>query len=357
MLNRRRLFTFDGADADTQRRGRNLVIIALGVSAMCLISAPLTLIQPEPAPQLAAALIGAVVSLALVALARRGRVEAAALGLIALLVGGLFVTPLVSRQVGLTPPFMVVPVLVAAAVARPRAVFATAALAIAVLVAQGALLASEPQHAPGAQEVVAVGAIITLVVGLIGGLAARSTAAAIDAAAEARARAEGAAAQLDAANRDLERRIDERTEALRAALADAERRTAEQERLLAENRAQQETIRAMSAPLLPVTADTLVLPLVGALDEARLRVVQDQALAAVERSGARRLLIDVTGVPITDAQVAAGLLALIDGAKLLGAETVLVGVGPEAAQALVGLGLDLGRVRTARDLRQAIERR
>lgn len=62
----------------------------------------------------------------------------------------------------------------------------------------------------------------------------------------------------------------------------------------------QQVIRDMSVPVLPLSASTLVMPLVGALDSGRLAQMQDQALAAVEHAQASALVIDVTGVPFID---------------------------------------------------------
>jgi rsbT co-antagonist protein RsbR len=119
---------------------------------------------------------------------------------------------------------------------------------------------------------------------------------------------------------------------------------------------QREVIREMSVPVLPVDRTTLVMPLVGALDSSRLGELQQQALDALERSGARRLLLDVTGVPIIDTQVALGLLRTVQAGRLLGAAIVLIGVRPEVAQTLVSLGLELSHVHVARDLQSALQR-
>jgi rsbT co-antagonist protein RsbR len=160
--------------------------------------------------------------------------------------------------------------------------------------------------------------------------------------------------ELDALRVSLEQQVTERTAALAQALADVETRAAEQARLLAEVEEQRITIRELSVPILPVNTTTLVMPLVGALDSARLGLAQTQALAALERTGARTLLIDVTGVPIVDTHVAQGLIAVVQAARLLGAEAVLIGIRPEVAQAVVALGLDLRMVRTARDLQSML---
>jgi rsbT co-antagonist protein RsbR len=153
---------------------------------------------------------------------------------------------------------------------------------------------------------------------------------------------------------DLEAEVAARTAELRVALLEVEGRAAEQARLLNELAQQRAVIRELSVPVLPVSAKTLVMPLVGALDTARLQQVQERALQAIERGAARQLVLDITGVPVVDSQVAQGLLAVVQAARLLGAEAVLVGVRPEVAQTVVGLGLSLPGLRTYADLQTAL---
>lgn len=155
----------------------------------------------------------------------------------------------------------------------------------------------------------------------------------------------------------LEQRVADRTVDLQQALAEVETRAREQELLLEENRKQRETIHEMSVPVLPVNDSTLVMPLVGAMDTERLRLLQDQALRAIERSRTHSLILDITGVPIVDSQVAQGLIGVVQAAHLLGTEVLLVGVRPEVAQAIVALGLNLPGLRTYNDLQGALSRR
>jgi rsbT co-antagonist protein RsbR len=162
---------------------------------------------------------------------------------------------------------------------------------------------------------------------------------------------------LQAAQSSLEAQVAERTAALESALAEVESRAAAQGHLLAENAQQRATILEISVPVLPISADTLVMPLVGALDSGRLRQLHEQALRALERSSARRLLLDITGVPVVDSQVAQGLVVTVQAGRLLGAEVVLIGIRPEVAQAIVGLGLNLGSIRTFSDLQSALQAR
>lgn len=113
-------------------------------------------------------------------------------------------------------------------------------------------------------------------------------------------------------------------------------------------------IREMSVPVLPLSSDTLVMPLIGTLDQQRMLHVQEQALHALEYSSARYLIVDVTGVPVIDTAVAQGLLQVVQAARLLGAQALLAGMRPDVAQTLVGLGVDLSSIATRSSLQSAI---
>jgi rsbT co-antagonist protein RsbR len=140
-------------------------------------------------------------------------------------------------------------------------------------------------------------------------------------------------------------------EAARAQAEEAKAALSTQLEIVAEQR---EVIREMSVPVLPVSSSTLVMPLIGALDTARLQEIQQQALEAIERTSARQLLLDVTGVSVIDTHVAQGLLRTVQAGRLLGAGVVLIGVRPEVAQTLVSLGIELSHVQVARDLEAAL---
>ena len=81
----------------------------------------------------------------------------------------------------------------------------------------------------------------------------------------------------------------------------------------------------------------------------------DSLLEGVERYQARVAIIDITGVPAVDGQVAEYLLETVNAVRLLGARAILVGIRSEIAQALTGLDLDLSQVVTRSDLRSGME--
>jgi rsbT co-antagonist protein RsbR len=114
------------------------------------------------------------------------------------------------------------------------------------------------------------------------------------------------------------------------------------------------SIRELSSPVIPVLDGVLIMPLIGAIDSERATLLVTALLSAIEQHHAMIVLMDVTGVPLVDTQVARVLLQAADAARLLGAEPILVGIRPELAQTIVGLGLDLSSLKTQADLQSGI---
>jgi len=128
-------------------------------------------------------------------------------------------------------------------------------------------------------------------------------------------------------------------------------RTALHEQVIA---AQQAALRELSTPIIPLTDDLVVMPLIGTIDSNRAQQVIETLLEGVATSRATTAILDITGVPIVDTQVANALLRAAQAVKLLGARVVLTGIRPEIAQTLVGLGLDLNGIVTRATLQSGI---
>jgi len=145
----------------------------------------------------------------------------------------------------------------------------------------------------------------------------------------------------------LEARVAERTTDLERALMELQAALGAREQLST-------TVRALASPVVPVLEGILVMPLIGVIDSERATLLLHALLKAIEQYRAHRVIIDVTGVPLIDTQVAGVLLQAIDAARLLGAQTVVVGIRPELAQTIVGLGVNLDHVVTHADLQSAV---
>ncbi|WP_437735685.1 substrate-binding domain-containing protein [Sorangium sp. So ce1335] len=124
-----------------------------------------------------------------------------------------------------------------------------------------------------------------------------------------------------------------------ASLVEQERQTRaayERERALAD------AVRRLGCPVIPLDDGVLLVPLVGAIDPERARLVLEVVLAEISRQEAGVLLMDITGVPFADMQVAESLVKTARAAVLLGAEVIVVGMRPQVAQGFTQLGVDLG---------------
>jgi len=124
-----------------------------------------------------------------------------------------------------------------------------------------------------------------------------------------------------------------------------------QERII---QAQAATLAELSTPLIPINDQVVVMPLIGAIDSDRAGQVLETLLHGIERSRARVAILDITGVPLVDTQVAKSLIVAAQAVRLLGARIVLTGIRPEVAQTLVGLGVDLGDIVTHSTLQSGI---
>jgi rsbT co-antagonist protein RsbR len=110
----------------------------------------------------------------------------------------------------------------------------------------------------------------------------------------------------------------------------------------------------LSTPLLMISGSTVVLPLIGAIDSRRAQQILETLLAGVAERRASNVILDITGVPVVDTQVANVFLQASQAVALLGARTIVTGIRPEVAQTLVGLGVDLQDIVTRSTLQEAI---
>jgi rsbT co-antagonist protein RsbR len=110
----------------------------------------------------------------------------------------------------------------------------------------------------------------------------------------------------------------------------------------------------LSTPVVRLWEGIVTLPLVGTLDSARTQVVMEQLLEALVSTGSDHAIIDITGVPAVDTQVAQHLLKTVMAARLLGAECIISGIRPQIAQTVVGLGIDFGTIATKSSLSDAL---
>lgn len=159
---------------------------------------------------------------------------------------------------------------------------------------------------------------------------------------------------LDDAKR-LTAKLSAQRQQLRQANGDLAARFAEQQEL--QNtivQLQAATLAELSTPLIPITDDLMVMPLIGKVDPQRAQMVLDTLLHGVAARQVRIVILDVTGVSVVDSEVANALMHVAQAVQLLGAAVLLTGIRPEVAQTLVSLNIDLRGISTHSTLQAGI---
>jgi len=118
---------------------------------------------------------------------------------------------------------------------------------------------------------------------------------------------------------------------------------------------QRDEILELSTPVIQVWDRILALPIIGTLDSQRAARLTENLLQKIADDEAEFVILDISGVPMIDTQVAQHLLKTVQGARLMGAESIISGVRPETAQAMVHLGIEIGTLRSRATLRDALQ--
>jgi rsbT co-antagonist protein RsbR len=165
------------------------------------------------------------------------------------------------------------------------------------------------------------------------------------------------AAEEQATSTDLHKLLAEikaSAAARESALADRDRMVRELEDKVSLIEQQRQAIAALSTPIIQLWDEVLAVPVVGVIDGDRTARMMEKLLEAIIGSKARFAILDVTGVDTIDTTTADNFVRIIRAVQLLGAQGVISGIGPLVAQTIVDLGVDLTRIRTFSNLREAL---
>jgi len=116
---------------------------------------------------------------------------------------------------------------------------------------------------------------------------------------------------------------------------------------------QQQSMLALSTPVVKLWDGIVALPLIGTLDSERTQTVMENLLEAIVDTESQVAIIDITGVVTVDTSVAQNLLKTVAATRLMGADCIISGIRPQIAQTMVFLGVELGDVVTKATLADA----
>jgi rsbT antagonist protein RsbS len=109
----------------------------------------------------------------------------------------------------------------------------------------------------------------------------------------------------------------------------------------------------MAIPILKL-GDYLIASIQAAITDADLKRLQDDLAIQIGELRSRGVVVDVTAADVMDSFTVRTLLDMAQVGKLRGAETVIVGLKPEVAFAMVQLGLRLDGIATGLDLEEGL---
>lgn len=118
---------------------------------------------------------------------------------------------------------------------------------------------------------------------------------------------------------------------------------------------QQQSMLALSTPVVKLWDGIVALPLIGTLDTERTQTVMENLLQAIVETESQIAIIDITGVVTVDTAVAQNLLKTVAATRLMGADCIISGIRPQIAQTMVFLGVELNDVITKATLADAFQ--
>ncbi|MBY0199587.1 STAS domain-containing protein [Priestia megaterium] len=117
----------------------------------------------------------------------------------------------------------------------------------------------------------------------------------------------------------------------------------------------QYAIDELSIPVVRITKEIGVIPLVGEIDTHRAQILMENALKQGDTYKLRWLIIDLSAVPIIDTMIADQLFKVVAALKLIGIDGILSGIRPEIAQTMVQLGIKSNDIVTFNSLYGALD--
>ncbi|MGG3467119.1 ATP-binding protein [Neobacillus pocheonensis] len=104
---------------------------------------------------------------------------------------------------------------------------------------------------------------------------------------------------------------------------------------------QRKLVENLSVPIIPISSNICILPLIGQIDHNRVATIEDKVISEIGNSHIQTLIIDFSGVADMESEVIRSLLNLINGIAMMGCKTVLTGLRGEIIKKVIHLGIKL----------------
>ncbi|CAH0316090.1 RsbT co-antagonist protein RsbRD [Peribacillus sp. Bi96] len=120
--------------------------------------------------------------------------------------------------------------------------------------------------------------------------------------------------------------------------------------------AQQNLVENLSVPIIPITASTCVLPLIGTIDDSRIKIIEEKVLLEIGKLRIQTLILDLSGIIEVEAEIINHLLNILEGTAMMGCKAVVTGLRPEVVTKMIRAGVDFeNKAETKGTLQQALK--
>lgn len=102
---------------------------------------------------------------------------------------------------------------------------------------------------------------------------------------------------------------------------------------------QREMVEHLSVPIIPVSETVSVLPLIGAIDSFRIRIIEEKVLNEIANTRFQNLVMDLSGVAMMDKDVIHYFKKILTGVSMMGCKTILTGLRPDLVRKMVHDGI------------------
>ena len=119
--------------------------------------------------------------------------------------------------------------------------------------------------------------------------------------------------------------------------------------------AQRELVENLSVPVIPITSNICILPLIGAVDSFRTSILEEKVLTEIGKLRIQTLIIDLSGIADMETEVIDHLMKTINGTSMMGCTSVITGLRTDVVRKMINLGIKFDKdTKTFGTLQQAL---
>ena len=128
------------------------------------------------------------------------------------------------------------------------------------------------------------------------------------------------------------------------------------EQLLKKSREEtRKQMAALSAPVIPIKDDIVIIPLIGNIDQYRANYIMEHVIPKIAVLDTRYVIVDFSGIFKIDEETAAHLHQIVMMLQLMGIQVLTTGIRPDLANTVVNSQINFAELKTFATVKRALE--